>query len=298
MIVSDIPINILDCLGDISDVIKPDQGLTSEVVIVVCEGKRFILKHSTGKFAANLRSEHQVLLALEQTPVPAARVHHFIDLQTDDTGDCWLLVDYIPGKQLTPQLSNPDLMTPEDRYQLYRSCGAALAVVHAVPPPSCLNNCSNTWLDKLISSAHKEQEVYALRFDKDVRETQSRRENLLKLEQNRPLVERFTLIHGDCGPSNMLLTENDVTLIDWGSAAVGDPCYDIAQVLWVDPDWAISKTNDHVAAFFEGYGTPPVPVEIIRYYQDLYEMGGSGCVQAMHLMPEGSDRVLFLPPWA
>lgn len=281
MITCDIPNEIRDSLGEITSIVKPEQGVTSNVVIVESEDKRFILKHSTGRYVPWLRYEHQVLLALGKTPVPTAKVHRFVDLGAGDTGGCWLLVDYITGEMLTTRLVSPELAS-DDRCRLFRACGAALAAIHATPPPLCITNHADTWLDVLISSAGREQEKRALMFDKDVSETQARREGVLRMERTRPSVESLTLIHGDCSTNNILCVGNDISgIIDWGCAAVGDPRYDIAQVLCVPPDWEATEINDDVLAFFEGYGTPPVSVDVIRYYQELYEMGGQGCLQGV-----------------
>ena len=120
-------------------------------------------------------------------------------------------------------------------------------------------------------------------FDKAPAETQARHESLRRIEEKRSSAERFVLIHGDCGSGHGFFDGVHMTgIIDWGCATIGDPCYDIAQVICVAPEWATTEIDDDVRAFFEGYGTPPVPIEIIRYYQDLYDLGGGGCVQAMH----------------
>lgn len=287
MITDDIPNDIRDCLASAWSITEPKQGLTADVAIVASGDKRFILKHSTDRFAQWLRTEFDVMLALERTPVPTARVHRFVDVQGDSNEDCWLLIDCIPGEQLAIRLSSPELPRDE-RYRLFRDCGAALATVHAVPPPPCLTNCSSNWLDALISSAGKVQANRARMFDKDKLETQARHEALLKIEQTRPPIERFTLIHGDCSVNNIIFDGTNVSLIDWGCATIGDPRYDIAQVLWVDPDSATAEMSDDIEAFFEGYGADPVPIDIIRYYQELYDMGGQGCVQAMPLRAQSA----------
>lgn len=106
-----------------------------------------------------------------------------------------------------------------------------------------------------------------------------RRRMLEELSRERPDGFRPTFIHGDYTTDHVLFAGRRLTgVVDWATATFGDPLYDVAQALFLPgmdsaDDFAITED---VAEFFIGYGTPPAPVETLRFYQRLYDLGGRG----------------------
>ena len=79
-------------------------------------------------------------------------------------------------------------------------------------------------------------------------------EILLNQITSTPLqIETHKLIHGDFTIDNVLIQDGEITgIIDWGSAAFGDPRFDVALAIRPKPN-AFQEAIDK-EIFFEGYG--------------------------------------------
>ena len=67
-------------------------------------------------------------------------------------------------------------------------------------------------------------------------------------------LHRFTLVHGDAHPLNILFQGDRVAYIDWEWAAIGDPAQDIAMLGWdVATAWQLELTGERLDAFLDTY---------------------------------------------
>jgi len=67
-------------------------------------------------------------------------------------------------------------------------------------------------------------------------------------------LERFTLVHGDAHPLNILFHGDSACYIDWEWASIGDSAQDIAQLGWeVATAWQIELTGERLDAFLTAY---------------------------------------------
>lgn len=64
----------------------------------------------------------------------------------------------------------------------------------------------------------------------------------------------FTFVHGDAHPLNILFADDQIYLIDWEWAAIGDPAQDIAMLGWdIDTAWQMKLTGAQLDHFLETY---------------------------------------------
>ena len=67
-------------------------------------------------------------------------------------------------------------------------------------------------------------------------------------------LHRFTLVHGDAHPLNILFDGNRISYIDWEWAAIGDPAQDIAMLGWdVATTWQLELRGERLDAFLATY---------------------------------------------
>jgi hypothetical protein len=67
-------------------------------------------------------------------------------------------------------------------------------------------------------------------------------------------LRRFTLVHGDAHPLNILFDGATIRYIDWEQAAIGDPACDVAMVGWdIATPWQLQLTDAKLEAFLDAY---------------------------------------------
>jgi aminoglycoside phosphotransferase (APT) family kinase protein len=229
------------------------QGMTSEVVFVADGERRLVLKRCRSPIYIDwLRREHRVLRALESLPLrmPRAVAYH-----ERDASDTWLLMTRLPGRSFWEVLLNAD---PPARARQLRTLGTLLRDLHATAPPPALAS-GGSWVDRQLEAARR-----------NLAWCDGSPELLARLHANRPAPQRETLIHGDLALDNVLIdADGSMSLIDWAGGDVGDPRYDIALALATEPELQLSDSE--VAAFFDGYGSAPLPDATRRWFAGLYE---------------------------
>lgn len=256
--VSELPDGLLLLTGSISDLTYPKQGWTSDVAIAQSWDSRFVIKRSRGpQFPDWLEQEFRVLTALAPLHLPVPRPLYF---ERSRPEEAWLVMEFIPGEPVRAALARETDATR--RSELLANWGSALRRLHASSPPAEFYT-EVDWIDRALDTA-----AYNLTHFKNDSMTP---ELLRWLHQRRPAPGLHGLIHGDCTVDNTLVSNGKVTgFIDWASGTWGDLRYDLT--LATRPKAGIFREHRErdLAAFYAGYGHPPISPEEWQWCEELY----------------------------
>lgn len=249
------PEEILSFLGHIYGLFFPPQGDTSAVAIADTTNGRYVVKRSHGEqFGSWLKQEYGVLEALVQAPFPTPHPYTFVQRETTEGLESWLVMSYIPGEPLVIAIDFK--ANQEVRWSMLRAFGNILAAIHSYPAPSGLQS------DRTLENA--EYNFFHFLTEGDT-------ELLEQLKQRRPHPVPSTLIHGDFTVDNVLISRGKVAgIIDWAGGGLGDPRYDVA--LAIRPEkGGLFHTQQDRQAFFAGYGLSGLSESDYEYFVNLYE---------------------------
>jgi aminoglycoside phosphotransferase (APT) family kinase protein len=255
--INDIPSEIRNLTGKIKAIRYPRQGYTSDVGIVESEQGMFVLKRTQGqRFCSWLRREVYVLKSLAFTKLPVPRVHLYMEQEARN--QCWAVMDYLEGEPLRQVLFREK--NRERRHETIFNFGRILSEIHATQCPNEIRG-DVPWLDNMLRQA---------KFNLDTYRVAGNEELLNRLVTHRPIPIAQTLIHGDFTIDNVLVRDGRITgVIDWSSAAFGDPRYDLSLAIRPKPN-AFQNRCD-ADAFFAGYGKRPITDQDFAYFVGLYE---------------------------
>lgn len=228
----DLPDEVRAVLDDTPLQEPPQQGHTSRVAFALdASGSPVVLKRSAGSHLEVIRREYRALRALHPLGVPAPEPLLLLERLTAFGREGWLVTRRMPGTTLETALRAE--LGRARRTSLLTDFGAALARLHATPPPTDFGR--HDWLETTLAVANSLSPTADLaRFE--------------RLRRERPAPVAPALIHGDVFLDNVMTAGGRVTgLIDWAFAAVGDPRYDVAVATH-------ELTPSDRAAFAEGYG--------------------------------------------
>lgn len=171
--------------------------------------------------------EFAVLRALEDTPVPAPRVH-WVDPEGRWLGAPSVVMDRMPGQCDYMILNGSDPL--DARLALARKFIGLMADIHAVDWQAHGLGDSLGVPDRapsLHELGHWETE-----FRKAQLEPQPEMDYILRwLGRNAPEPERIVLVHADFKPGNALVENGLITAkLDWETAHLGDPLEDLGWV--------------------------------------------------------------------
>jgi aminoglycoside phosphotransferase (APT) family kinase protein len=204
-------------------------GLFHKTYLFEASGKHLVLRfgiverdlQTRRKAATNLRQEAKTLRALRTLDLSFA-VPELICLANDESGETVGLIETAVGGMPLSFLTRRG--EPEDQLKIIAQVAAA---VHA------LAKSEFTHLDQHADSqAHVMANLKALpdSLFKEFPEAANAQDWILsQLPNDRP----STVLHGDLLPQNLLfeIRENGETaVVDWESAQIGDPAYDLAIV--------------------------------------------------------------------
>jgi aminoglycoside phosphotransferase (APT) family kinase protein len=219
-----------------------------------------VLKRSRGPvYATWLGQEYAALRALSATDLPIPRALGFLEREVDGEPEAWLVMTRVPGQRLSTRLTS--IEQPSLRATWFHRVGEMLARIHATVLPDALHDRRATpWLDRVRDRASSKYESKAW--------PPKSRAILEELDSEPTVHVPHMLIHGDFTLDNVLVDEEHITgVLDWGGCGRGDPRYDIALALATDPK--LQLTAEEVAAFFEGYGSGPLPHSLRDYLEHL-----------------------------
>lgn len=185
--------------------IVPAGGATGEAFYAQHEENQYFLKRNTSPFLASLSAE--------------GIVPKLVWTKRLETGDVFTAQQWLNGREL-----QPSEMNQENVAKLLKK------IHHSKPLLSMLKRLGKTPIQpvKMLQSLKQE-------LDKDILELNSVKDSFLFLEKNLNGIhyEDKVVCHCDVNHNNWLLDEhNQLYLIDWDGAVVGDPAIDIGTLLY------------------------------------------------------------------
>jgi|tagenome__1003787_1003787.scaffolds.fasta_scaffold20832588_2 aminoglycoside phosphotransferase (APT) family kinase protein len=201
-------------LSAIADV-RWDDGATERLVL------RGDPAPGEGVFVSDRDAEWELVRALARSGGPAVPTPRWYDATGEHFGTKCIVVDHVAGRTLQDVLRSA-----EDTPAAARSFVDTVAGIHATPldglpaamrpPPSWDDH-----VDGVLDSYR--------RIDREIADSSPvLRYVAARLGRHRPPPVPFTLVHGDCQPSNVLVRETgEHVVIDWEFARIGDPREDL-----------------------------------------------------------------------
>jgi thiamine kinase-like enzyme len=185
--------------------IVPAGGATGEAFYAQHEENQYFLKRNTSPFLASLSAE--------------GIVPKLVWTKRLETGDVFTAQQWLNGRELQPSEMNQEKVA-----KLLRK------IHYSEPLLSMLKRLGKTPMQpvKILQSLKQE-------LDKDILELDSVKDSFLFLEKNLTGIyyEDKVVCHCDVNHNNWLLDENNqLYLIDWDGAVVGDPAIDIGTLLY------------------------------------------------------------------
>lgn len=205
-----------------------------------------------------MKREISVLNCLiSQTNPPVPKVKKFVE--QEKPRDSWAILEYLEGDTLRTALGSEK--SKDRRQELLFKFGVLLSQIHTTPCPKELV-IERKWIDQMLNQADYNLKNYTVVGNEKLLE---------KIKTNKPNIYKQTLIHGDFTIDNVLVSNGVITgVIDWGSAAYGDPRWDVSLAIRSKPNAFENEIDKEI--FFEGYGERIIDDSLYDYYVNgLYE---------------------------
>lgn len=180
----------------------------------------------------DIRPQYWTLKALENTPVPAPRVHR-LELDPEVLGRPFFIMEKVEGEVPIPWgFENHEVfLNPQKRKQMGRNLIEVLAHLHTVDWKELGLDHRLEVAEEGTGAARREIE----RWERNLKEFHLGpepilTETLLWLKENMPTAPRLTLTHGDYRLGNFLWDNEGqriAAFLDWEMIAVGDPMSDL-----------------------------------------------------------------------
>lgn len=253
------PAALHEIAGPIQVVDVPEQGATSDVVILSSSNGRFVVKRaSQPPYHEWLRREYEVLRSLSPHMDFVPKPFGYVEEEHRESRSHWLLMEHLPGVSLRAVLRRG--VEPAERRRLLFSFGQALSAIHRQPVPDELVS-RQPWLDRILELAA----IYLRDYEVD-----GNAELLERLKTERPEPLPPCLIHGDYTLDNVLIEGGRVSgVIDWCWGAWGDPRYDLA--LATREKTEVFQDQADFDAFYDGYAGRRLTEEEKAYFVGIYE---------------------------
>lgn len=207
--------------------------------------------------------EYRVMSALGAAGFPVARARLLCDDESI-VGTMFFLMDYVEGRVFWDPLM-PDL-SPADRRAVIDAAVDTLADLHALPYETLgLGDYGKpgNYFVRQIGRWSKQYQQSALAVNADMA-------RLMEwLPQNIPDDESATLIHGDYGIHNLLLSKREprvLAVLDWELSTLGHPLSDLVYFLipWYRPDLDDGRSS-FKGLDFDAVGLPTMDEVVTRY---------------------------------
>ena len=219
-------------------------GEINETFLLKGDQNNYILRIAKTPGLDNLIKEDIALELLNSVSGVPRKI--FFDPNLQIEGCYWIIESQIQGRSV-PRLS------PEQ----FESLGKLLAQVHKVADPT--TDRLNLWDQFLQSCRHFGTEESLLAYPHpQLQKFIVRLQQLIQTVQSQFDAIKPALIHGDATPSNILVQDATVGLIDWEFAAFSDPMREFSTIYYDDMEynrgkWRIQITPDEKQALFSGY---------------------------------------------
>ncbi len=239
----------------LDDVAELKGGKINTVCKGSMEGVKQVIKISFGLYRkTELKREAEALKILGELGGQHL-VPKLIDYNDSGEYAC-LFMEYIEGVTVREKLVQ--CRDKQERAQIWVGVGKTLSYIHSIYQKVDLKE---SWLDRQIEIAEMNMKNGLL--DPDEFEDEPPEEVLVWLKANKPVRNQLSLVHGDFRTKNIIITEKDYKVIDWGFVDTGDPYYDLAVIDYYFMD---KYERD---SFYKGYGALEYNRTIIEYYDKL-----------------------------
>ncbi len=218
-------------------------GEVNNTFLLDCGTEKAILRVTRYMDVYNLDKEARSLKMLHIGHVP--RVIYF-DESDKIRGHGWILETYVEGK-------TPTALTSEQ----YRSLGALLASIHEIKHAE--QKTFDLWADFLYAGKRFGDEQRLMNHpDLRMRALIQRAKGYIAEQMKRFGHVQECLIHGDVTLSNVLVSGDEVGLIDWEFSRFRDPMSDFSTAFYDDMEfnrgkWRVRITPEQKTAFYSGY---------------------------------------------
>lgn len=241
-------------------------GEINDTFLISYNDKKAILRIAKHSDQNSLHQEARALKLLNSAQIP---VLIYFDENSRINGRQWILESYIPGTSVKRLSINQ-----------FKSLGALLANIHSFKSGksginiwSCfLDECKmfgdenfllnhpDPTLNELILLARKHFEAWQIQLN-EVPES---------------------LIHGDATPSNILIKNDTVSLIDWEFSKYKDPMAEFSTIFYEDMEynqgkWRVHITGEEKVALYSGYTLAggKIDEDRIRFWINFDKLGAA-----------------------
>jgi hypothetical protein len=149
ILLNEIPIAILDLVGEVKNLTYPRQGHTSDVCIIESNKGFFVLKRTKGeRYCSWLSQEVFVFNSLSQTDLPTHKIYQFIEEK--DKSQSWVLLEYIEGETLRNSLMNENNKNKRQEMIFHFRKNFITNSCNTMPPELVKNSL---WLENMLKQA-------------------------------------------------------------------------------------------------------------------------------------------------
>lgn len=241
-------------------------GEINDTFLLDCDARKVILRVARYEDQKSLMAEAATLALLDLSGVPRLI---FFDENQRLRNKLWILESYIKGRHV-PRL---------DASQ-FRNLGMLLARVHA---STLKEERIDVWASFLKRRKQYGDEKALLNHpDKRLRSLIRRARDYVKTFQEEHSSLHCSMIHGDATPTNILIDDDKVSLIDWEFSHFNDPVAEFATIYYDDMDYNDGKWRIHIsdterAELFAGYkaGGGLIDEDRIRLWMNVDKVGAA-----------------------
>lgn len=242
-------------------------GEVNDSFLLDCGVQKYILRITRRVGRDTLIKEASALKFLDMPQAP--KVIFFDPLQTIN-GRFWIIESFLPGQTKT-RLSVDE----------FRQLGEIFGKVHAIHDPDA---------EQLDLRKHFLVSCRSFGTEEDFLNHENERLRKLILwvyeamRSMQPTVNNIqtALVHGDATPSNILIDDGKVYLIDWEFARFSDPMMEFSTIYYEDMEfncgkWRVQIRPDEKAALFEGYsaGGGVIDEDRIAFWMAIDKLGAA-----------------------
>lgn len=263
--------------------------------------ERFVLRGDPppdeGVFVSDRDSEWELLQALSRSRSVPTAAPRWYDGTGEHLGTKCIVAEHFPGRSLQDALRDTDGQEQLGELYLDVLAGVHRTPLNALPPAMRQPVDWDAYVDGVLAGyAEVERELSdsnpVLRYVS------------ARLRADRPCPLPFALVHGDCQPSNILVTDTgEHVVIDWEFARVGDPREDLGYYTQIpmqpnlyhrDPEGFLGgyrartglteeQVNPQTVEYFLVLGIARLHTQILRALEDVGQ-GRSRGVMATYLI--------------
>lgn len=241
-------------------------GEVNDTFLLSCGNGKTILRIAKYPDQDSLRQEARALRLLDSVQIPKLI---FFDENKRINGRQWIMEGYVPGTTMT-RLS----------VDQFKSLGSLLADVHRTKSGIIGVDIWSNFLD--VCKMFGNEEYLLNHPDPTLNELIKRATEYFRIWQARLDEIPESLIHGDATPSNILVMDNDVSLIDWEFSKYSDPLAEFSTVFYEDMEynqgkWRVRITEAEKSALYSGYTSAGgiIDVERIKLWMNFDKLGAA-----------------------